>query len=131
MTSNSTDETTASGADTLLSLANIPYIGDLDGRTKAARLYRAALTALIEDRGGAEAMSNGELLLARRAAGAATLCDMIESQIVAGEELKPDRVASYLAASNAFRRLVVTLGLERAQRDVTPRLRDVLRESAQ
>ena len=131
MPSDTTGEGPGSLADSLVSLAGVPYCGDLDGRTRPARLFRAALTALIADRGGVEAMSNGELLVARRAAGAATLCDCIESRIVAGEELKPDRVASYLAASNAFRRLVVTLGLERAQRDVTPRLRDILRADAQ
>ena len=120
MPPNSTDTTAGSLPDSLISLANIPYCGDLDGRTKAARLYRAALTALIADRGGAEAMSNGALLLARRAAGAGVLCDVIESRIVAGEDIKADMVNAYLAASNSFRRLVTTLGLKRAARDVTP-----------
>ena len=119
MTSDTPQEAIGSGTDTLLSMASVPYVGDLDGRTKAARLYRAALVALIEDRGGAEAMSNAELLLARRAAGAATLCDTIESRIVAGEDLKADLVNGYLAASNVFRRLVTTLGLRRVPRDIT------------
>ena len=67
---NSTDTTAGSLPDSLHSLADVPYIGSIDARTKAARLFKAALLALIADRGGVEAMSNAQLLLARRAAGA-------------------------------------------------------------
>ena len=119
MASDTTDTAPGSGADDLFSVVDVPYIGDLDRRTRAARLFKAALTALISDRGGAEAMSSGELLLARRAAGAGVLCDSIEGRIVAGEDIRADLVNSYLAASNSFRRLVITLGLKRAPKDIT------------
>ena len=113
MPSDTPQEGAGSGADTLMSLSGVPYIGSIDARTKAARLFKAALVALIADRGGVQAMSNAELLLVRRAAGAGVLCDTIESKIVAGEDIKADMVNAYLAASNDFRRLVTTLGLRK------------------
>ena len=119
MPSDTPQEGAGSGADTLMSLSGVPYIGSIDARTKAARLFKAALVALIADRGGVEVMSNAQLLLARRAAGAATLCDVIESKIVAGEVINVDAVNSYLAAANVFHRLVKTLGLKRAPKDIT------------
>ena len=127
---NSADTAPGNLADSLISLASIPYCGTLDGRTRPARLFLASLTALIEDRGGAGAMSNGELLVARRAAGAATLCDTIEARIVAGEDIKVDMVNAYLAATNAFCRLVKALGLRRTAKNITPRLSDYLAAKA-
>lgn len=108
-------------ATAVFSLVAVPMLGDLDGRTRAARLFRGTLAALLEDRGGADMMSNGELLVARRAAGVSVLCEAIEAKIVAGETLTHDLVNGYLAATNAFRRLTNTLGLRRSQRDITPR----------
>ncbi len=115
-TGNSTDR---AGTGPLV----VPFVGEVDGRTRAARHYRQALTEYVEDRGGADVVSRAELDLARRGAGVATLCSAFEAELVSGADVDIDR---YLAAANTLSRLCSKLGLRRRGRDVTPGLPEIL-----
>ncbi len=105
-----------------------PFIGEVDGRTRAARHYRQALAEYVEDRGGAEVVSRAESDLCRRAAGVATLCSAFEAELVRGE---PVNIDHYLASANTLSRLCSKLGLQRRARDVTPDLKSYLAAKAQ
>ncbi len=110
-------EDTGNGTDTADSGALVaPFLGEVDGRTRAARHYRQALTEYVEDRGGADMVSRAEADLCRRAAGVSTLCSAFEAGLVSGADIDVDR---YLAAANTLSRLCSKLGLKRRARDVT------------
>jgi len=54
-----------------------------------------------------------------------TYIESCEAQWLAGQEVA---LGDYLAAINAQRRVLSTVGLERRQRDVTPSLADIAEE---
>ncbi len=99
------------------SLTSLPIIGLVDGRTRTALAFKATVGDLVSDMGGEAAVSRAELELIRRAAGLSVLAAQIEAEIVNGDEVAIDR---YTATINAQRRVLVTLGLKRRARDVTP-----------
>lgn len=95
-------------------------LDDLDGRTTAAKRAREMVDAIEADLGGGEHLTEGERQLARRAAVLGALIESFEVEWLAGGAIAlPD----YLAAVNAQRRVLTTVGLERRSRDVTPDLR--------
>jgi hypothetical protein len=101
----------------LLSLA------DLDGRTAAARRARDLVAGIEADLGGGDRLSVAERQLVQRAA---VLGAIIESQEVAWLAGRQVDVAEHLAAINAQRRVLATIGLQRRNRDVTPSLGEYL-----
>ncbi len=108
--------------------ARLLTLADLDRRTRAYQATERLLGELLADMGGAEFVSAGRRKTAQRAAVHGAMIDDMEARWMLGE---PVDVTEYLAASNAQRRLLTTLGLERRARDVTPSLRDqVMRGSA-
>jgi hypothetical protein len=88
-----------------------------DGRGVAVRRYRDLLAALVSDLGGDP--SEAQAIIARRAATLAVWCEQAESDMASGN---PIDIGSFTTATNALRRLLADLGLERKIRDVTPTL---------
>jgi hypothetical protein len=57
------------------------------GDTKWARRFRDVFAEIVSDLGGADALSEGERQLARRAATISLACERLEARAVAGEEI--------------------------------------------
>ena len=104
-------------------LTYLPLVGEVDGRTKPALAFKAAVADFVEDLGGQQAISRAELEMVRRCAGLAVLAAQHEAAIVAGEKVVAE---SYIAIANAQGRALSRLGLKRVVRDITPRLRDII-----
>ena len=85
----------------------------LDGRCTAARKVRETETAIAEDLGGADRLSEAQRQLARRAAILGAVLESAEVAWVGGQAFDLNQ---YLATVNCYRRLVNTLGLERRTR---------------
>lgn len=94
-------------------------LGDLDGRTAPAKRARALAADIISDLGGDDNISAGERELVTRVSVLATVCQDAEVALLTGEEVD---LQLHLAAVNALRRVLSTLGLERRAKDVTPTL---------
>jgi hypothetical protein len=92
-------------------------LGHLDGRTAAARRARELIEAIQKDLGGGDRLSEGERQLVQRAAVLGAYIESCEVKWLGGEAVD---LADYLAAINAQRRVLATIGLERRSRDVTP-----------
>ena len=92
-------------------------LSELDGRTAAAKRAASLVSGLEADLGGADQLSVGMHELCRRAALIGALCEDSE---VCWLEGKPIDVGHYALLANAQRRLLLTLGLQRQPRDVTP-----------
>ena len=90
---------------------------DLDGRTRAAKLAQRLVADLESDLGGGDELSAGRRELLKRAA---MLGAIVEDCEVRWLERKPVDLAEYLAAVNAQRRVLVTVGLDRVPHDITP-----------
>jgi hypothetical protein len=99
---------------------------DLDGRTAAAAKAKELIAGLESDLGGSANITVGRRELCRHAA---LLGALVEDYEVRWLRREPVEIPDYLAAVNAQRRLLVVLGLDRAQRDVTAAAeRDDVRE---
>lgn len=98
-------------------------LDQLDGRTAAAKRARELIEAIEADLGGGDRLSEGSRQLIQRAAVLGTFIESCEAQWLRGEEVA---LADYLAAINAQRRVLATVGFERRARDVTPTLAEYL-----
>ena len=87
----------------------------IDGRTAAAKRARELIASIESDLGGADRLSEGSRQLVQRAALLGTYIENCEAQWLAGDEVP---LADYLAAVNAQRRVLATIGLDRRARDV-------------
>jgi hypothetical protein len=92
-------------------------LGHLDGRTAAARRARELIEAIQTDLGGSDHLSEGERQLVQRAAVLGAYIESCEVKWLGGKAVD---LADYLAAINAQRRVLATVGLERRARNVTP-----------
>ena len=101
------------------------FLDGTDGRSQVARRFRELYADMCIDLGGADRMSTGQHALARRAALLSCECELTEGQVANGEVVN---LGPYITATNALRRLLSTLGLERVARDVTPTLEQYLAE---
>jgi hypothetical protein len=93
----------------------------VDGRTTQARRFKEIFANLAQDIGGDP--SEAQKAIAARAATLAVWCEQAEVDFASGGELD---VLTYSTVSNAMRRLLSDLGLERVSRDVTPSLSDYI-----
>lgn len=107
--------------------ARLLTLGDLDGRTVAARRARTLLDSIQEDLGGADRLSAAQQELAARAAALGALLADGETRLLAGQNID---ITQHLAAVNVQRRVLATLGLSRVARDVTPDPLDYARRKA-
>lgn len=92
-------------------------LSGVDGRTTQARRFKEIFANLAQDIGGDP--SEAQKAIAARAATLAVWCEQAEVEFASGGELD---VATYSTVSNAMRRLLSDLGLERRAKDVTPDL---------
>lgn len=89
----------------------------IDGRSREARRYRDVLSDLVTHLAGDPTAP--ETIIARRAASLTVWCESREAEMVAGQDID---IAAFTTATNALRRLLVDIGLERRAKDVTPSL---------
>jgi hypothetical protein len=104
-----------------ISNGSATFLDGVDGRSVLARRYRDILAQLVSDMGGDP--SEAQSLIAKRAATLAVWRELAEASMAKGEDLD---IAEFTTATNALRRLLADLGLERRARDVTPHLHDYL-----
>lgn len=90
------------------------------------RRYRDIFDQLVSDLGGDP--SEAQIIIARRAATLAVWCEGCEGAMARGDDLD---IAAFTTATNALRRLLADLGLERRARDVTPTIADYIRRTRQ
>jgi uncharacterized protein YjiS (DUF1127 family) len=97
------------------------FLDGVDGRSALARRYRDILAQLISDMGGDP--SEAQTIIARRAATLAVWCEQAEADLASGKDID---IGEFTTATNALRRLLSDIGLERRARDVTPDLKAYL-----
>ncbi|MFN3473841.1 MAG: hypothetical protein ACK4ZW_07325 [Blastomonas sp.] len=97
----------------------------VDGRSQMARRYREITASIESDLGGD--LTEAQRHLIARSATLAIWCEAREAELANGAEFD---AAAYATISNALRRLLSDLGLERRARDVTPRLHDYINGKA-
>jgi hypothetical protein len=103
-----------------ISNGNGVFLEGVDGRCVLARRYRDILASLVSDLAGDP--SEAQSLIARRSATLAVWCELAEARMAKGDDLD---IGEFTTATNALRRLLADLGLERRARDVTPSLADI------
>jgi len=101
---------------------------DFDGRCRAAARVKEIMGALEADLGGRDRLSEAQRQLVTRAAMLSVQAEDYEARFMLGE---PHEVDVYLTTTNNLRRVLVTLGLERRARDVTPSLHEYIAQKAE
>jgi hypothetical protein len=103
--------------------------GDLDNRTASAQLVRSLVAAFVNDVGGPECVTEGIRQLIQRAAILGALIEDTEARWLRGDKLDKEWLGHYLAAVNAQRRVLETIGLERRARPVDSLVSYINRQS--
>jgi hypothetical protein len=86
--------------------ARLLTLASLDLRTAAAQTAHALIASLVNDLGGSDRLSAGELQLVTRAALTGAIVGDFEARWVAGQQVA---LGDYLAAVNVQRRVLTTL----------------------
>ncbi|TPL75115.1 hypothetical protein [Mesorhizobium sp. B2-3-15] len=103
--------------------ARLRTLDDLDRRTKAAQATFELRDQLASDLGGMEQLSAMEREIVD---GAALLGAMIKDAGATYLSGDPVDLGEFMALTNAQRRLLADVGLQRRARDVTPTLQDII-----
>jgi hypothetical protein len=77
----------------------------------------------VADMGGWDALSEAQISLATRAAVIEVELEQMEGRLSMGEEVDLD---AYTRAAGHLRRILETIGIKRAQKDVTPSLASII-----
>jgi hypothetical protein len=96
---------------------------DIDCRRVPVRNVRRHAALLARDMGDDLSIAQQELV--RRAAILSALLENSEARMLIGERVS---VSEYVELLNAQRRILVTLGIRRVPRDITPTIEDIARE---
>jgi hypothetical protein len=104
-------------------LRGLKTLDCLDGRTFASKRARSLADEI--ERNLAGDLTAAQRQLVQHASVLGALIESDESQWLGGKSVD---LMMLFAAINSQRRILVTLGLERRSRDVTPDLQDYLRE---
>jgi hypothetical protein len=102
-------------------------LADLDRRTAAAKTAFALRDQIILDLGGEASLSAMKRVLVDKVAILEASLNNLAAAYLAGEAVEMIRFATL---ANAQRRLLADLGLERRAHDITPDLRDYIKEAA-
>jgi hypothetical protein len=102
-------------------------LADIDRRTTAARAAIDLRDSIINDLGGADAVSAMKRAVIDNAATLGAMLEDMAASYLAGEGAD---LALYATLANAQRRLLADLGLERRARDITPSLADYVKGKA-
>jgi hypothetical protein len=100
-----------------------------DMRSPWARRLRDVLGLHLSDLGGAEAVSEAERSIARRASVLTVELERIEARF-AVDKGEPGDLDLYQRTAGSLRRLLESVGLQRRARDVGPTLSELIREDA-
>ena len=100
-------------------------LAGVDGRSMMARRFREITAGIETDLGGD--LTEAQKHLVARAATLACWAEERESELAQGTDFD---ALQYSTVSNALRRLLSDLGLERKARDVTPSLHDYIKGRA-
>jgi hypothetical protein len=103
------------------------FVEAIDGRSREARRFRDVVAEIVSDLGGPDTLSEGQRQLARRAAMLSVQCEVMEGNAVAGKAID---LETFGKLTDRLGRTFQRLGLRRKQRDVTPNLRDYLKQRA-
>jgi hypothetical protein len=95
-----------------------------DGRSASYRRFKDLVLDIAADLGGPENLSTAEMQLIRRASMLSAECERQEALAVR-EDVEFD-CDGYVVKTNALRRVLETIGLKRAPRDITPSLSSYL-----
>jgi hypothetical protein len=95
------------------------------GRSAWARRYRDLLELHADDLGGAGLLSEAQHSLIRRVATLEIELERLEGRLSEGNDVDLD---VYARTASHLRRILETLGIERAKRDVTPDIRTYLEQ---
>ena len=107
--------------------ARVMTLADLDGRTMAARRARALVQSITVDLGGSQRITAAQHELIVRAAVLGALIQDSEVRLLTGTSTD---LSDYLAAVNAQRRVLVTLGISKHAREMHPDLTGYLKGRA-
>ena len=87
-----------------------------DGRTSLAKRYKAIVTAIARDQGGAEQLSESRAQLVKRFAAASCLAELLEGRLVRGQEID---LGEHATLCSTLVRLSGRIGLDRTARDIS------------
>lgn len=96
---------------------------DGDGRGPWARRWRDLVELHAGDLGGADVLSEAQMSLVRRASTIEIELEAMEGRLSEGKDANLD---AYARAAGHLRRILESLGIERAKRDLTPDLKTYL-----
>jgi hypothetical protein len=103
--------------------ARLRTLADVDRRTRAAQDAFQLRDDLASDLGGAPHLSAMQRELVENAAVLGAMLKDAAAAYLSGD---PVDLAEFMALTNAQRRLLADLGLERRARDITPALKDYI-----
>ena len=95
----------------------------LDGRSATARRFRDLVNAFVADMGGLDRCSEIKLGLLRRLAAATVQAELLEAEMVNGEQIDIGQLCT-LASTTV--RIASRVGLERRTKPVLPTVKDYL-----
>ncbi|MGB3445203.1 MAG: hypothetical protein WBA48_00715 [Xanthobacteraceae bacterium] len=101
-------------------------LSDIDARTAAYRRFKNLVAGYSVDLGGD--LSTAQQAIIQRAVSLQLWCEDAEAGYAGTGDLD---IATFTTATNALRRLLADIGLERRARDVTPDLSMYLRNRSQ
>lgn len=96
----------------------------VNARSTTMRRYREIYAQLVRDMGGDP--SEAKSIIAKRSTTLAIWCEDVEARMANGGDID---IGEFTTATNALRRLLADIGLERKARDITPTLEQYLREN--
>jgi hypothetical protein len=95
----------------------VSTLNGVDGRSLVARRYREVAAQIASDLGGADDLTEGMRQIVRTAAGLVVLREDLDVKIINGQKVD---TGDYTRIANSLRRVLVSIGLERRAKDVTP-----------
>lgn len=98
---------------------------ELDGRTRAAKMFEQVEVSVIEDLGGDDNISAVQRHLISAFAGMAVCLEDLNVRIMLGEQVD---LNAFATCSSTLIRIANRIGVRRVPRDVSPSLADLLRE---
>jgi hypothetical protein len=112
-----TKTTRATGRKSRSDRTRLITLDHIDRRTLACRRALELIEALENERGGPDQITEGQRQLCQRAGVLAAILEDHESRWIDG---KPIDMPEYLSAIGTQRRVLISLGLNRVPRDVSP-----------
>lgn len=96
-------------------------LGDLDGRTQAARYAREKRAEVVADLGGEDGLSTLERIAVDNVVLLAALVNDVGIRWLRGEDVETESVPTL---ANSFNRTAAAIGWQRRAKDVTPSIHE-------